>query len=253
MPTSRNSLVTELNGMLDRLDDAFRIQRQFTADASHELRAPLTVLKGDIDVALKRDRTGSEYRDTLIRCQEEVERLSRLAADLLLLARSDAALPLEHVAELDLRAIADRVIARYQPSAAARGIRLGLDGIGATVLGDERLLERVISNLVDNAVKYCRPSGAVLVALTPAPAVTLTVTDNGPGVPPDDVPRLFVRFFRGDPSRQAREGTGLGLAIAKAGAEAHGGRLEFLGNAPGAAFRMTLPASAPAPEAQCDS
>ncbi len=246
-------LVTVLNRMLDRLDGAFRIQRQFTADASHELRAPLTVLKGDIDVALKRDRAASEYRDTLVRCREEVERLSRLAADLLLLARSDAALPLEHVAELDLRAITDRVIARYQPVAATRGIRLSLEGIGTTVLGDERLLERVISNLVDNAVKYCQPGGEVWVVLKPAPVVTLTVSDSGPGVPPDDVPRLFIRFFRGDPARQAREGTGLGLAIAKAGAEAHGGRLEFLGNAPGAVFQMTLPGSARALAAQSDS
>ncbi|MDX2057215.1 MAG: ATP-binding protein [Gemmatimonadales bacterium] len=237
-------LVTVLNGMLDRLDGAFRIQRQFTADASHELRAPLTVLKGDIDVTLKKDRAGSEYRDTLIRCREEVERLSRLATDLLVLARSDAALPLEHVAELDLRAVADRVVARYQPAAAARGIRLGLDGIGATVLGDERMLERVVSNLVDNAIKYCQPGGEVSVGLGGPPAASLTVRDSGPGILPADVPRLFVRFFRGDPARQGREGTGLGLAIAKAGTEAHGGRLEYLGNAPGAVFRMTIPASA---------
>ena len=234
-------LVTVLNGMLDRLDRAFQIQRQFTADASHELRAPLTVLKGDIDVALKRDRAGAEYRETLVRCQEEVERLSRLAADLLLLARTDAALPLEHVAELDLRAMVDRVITRYQHSSAAREVRLGLDGVGAIVRGDERLLERVIGNLVDNAVKHCRVGGEVRVVLESGRAATLTVSDSGPGVPPKDVPHLFVRFFRGDPARQAGEGTGLGLAIAKAGAEAHGGRLEFLGNAPGAVFRLTFP------------
>jgi signal transduction histidine kinase len=170
-----------------------------------------------------------------------VERLSRLAADLLLLARTDAALPLEHVAELDLRAVVDRVITRYQHSGAAREVRLGLDGVGAIVRGDERLLERVIGNLVDNAVKHCRSGGEVRVVLESGPAATLTVSDNGPGVPPEDVPHLFVRFFRGDPARQAGEGTGLGLAIAKAGAEAHGGQLEFLGNAPGAVFRLTLP------------
>ncbi|MEK6597373.1 MAG: histidine kinase dimerization/phospho-acceptor domain-containing protein, partial [Gemmatimonadota bacterium] len=87
-------LVMVLNRMLDRLDGAFRVQRQFTADAGHELRAPLTVLKGDIDVTLKRDRSAAEYRATLVRCREEVERLARLASDLLVLARSDSAVPL---------------------------------------------------------------------------------------------------------------------------------------------------------------
>jgi two-component system, OmpR family, sensor kinase len=98
-------LVTVLNRMLDRLDGAFQVQRQFTADASHELRAPLTVLKGDIDVTLKRDRTAPEYRETLERCREEVERLARLASDLLVLARSDAVVPLEHIAPVDFRAL----------------------------------------------------------------------------------------------------------------------------------------------------
>ena len=236
-------LVTVLNRMLDRLDRAFQIQRQFAADASHELRAPLTVLKGDIDVTLKRDRTAAEYRDTLVRCQEEVERLSRLAGDLLLLARTDAALPLEHVAELDLRAIVDRVVPRYQAGGAVRDIRLGVHGTGAIVRGDERLLERVIGNLLDNAVQYCPPGGEVRVELESASTATLTISDSGPGVAPEDAPHLFVRFFRGDPARRVGEGTGLGLAIAKAGAEAHGGRLEFRGNAPGAVFRLTLPAA----------
>src|SRR3970282_1360538 len=121
-------LVTVLNRMLDRLDRAFQIQRQFTADASHELRAPLTVLKGDIDVALKRERSAAEYRETLVRCREEVERLARLASDLLVLARSDASLPLEHVAELDLLALVRRVVGRFESAAGSRGVRLTVTG-----------------------------------------------------------------------------------------------------------------------------
>jgi two-component system OmpR family sensor kinase len=234
-------LVTVLNRMLDRLDGAFQIQRQFTADASHELRAPLTVLKGDIDVTLKRERTAPEYRETLVRCREEVERLARLASDLLVLAQSDAAVPLEHVADVEFRALLQRVVSRFQSVAAGAGVRIIVAAQEASVLGDERMLDRVVSNLVNNAVKYSRPGGAVRLDLVREDQAVLTVRDEGSGVAPEHIPHLFVRFFRADPARQRSEGTGLGLAIAKAGAEAHGGRLEFVGNAPGAVFRLVLP------------
>ena len=243
-------LVTVLNRMLDRLDQAFQVQRLFTADASHELRAPLTVLKGDIDVTLKRERTAEEYRETLVRCREEVERLARLATDLLVLARSDASLPLEHVAEVELRGLVNRVLARFQPAAAARQVRLVSESEEVVVRGDERLLDRIVTNLLDNAVKYTRPGGTVRIELSRDGNAVLTVGDEGPGIRPEHVPRLFVRFFRGDPARRRDEGTGLGLAIAKAGAEAHGGRLEFLGNAPGAVFRLMLPLAAAATDAR---
>jgi two-component system OmpR family sensor kinase len=234
-------LVTVLNRMLDRLDGAFQIQRKFTADASHELRAPLTVLKGDIDVTLKRERTAPEYRETLVRCREEVERLARLASDLLVLAQSDAAVPLEHVADVEFRALLQRVVSRFQSVAAGAGVRIIVAAQEASVLGDERMLDRVVSNLVNNAVKYSRPGGAVRLDLVREDQAVLTVRDEGSGVAPEHIPHLFVRFFRADPARQRSEGTGLGLAIAKAGAEAHGGRLEFVGNAPGAVFRLVLP------------
>lgn len=238
-------LVMVLNRMLDRLDGAFQVQRRFTADASHELRAPLTVLKGDIDVTLKRDRSAAEYRETLVRCREEVERLARLANDLLVLARSDSAVPLEHVAEVNFRSLIHRVVAWFESAAAARGIQLAIQAQEVTVSGDERMLDRVVSNLVDNAVKYCRPGGKVRLELTSDGAAVLTVGDDGPGVPPEHQPDLFMRFFRGDPARGRSEGTGLGLAIARAGAEAHGGRLDFVGNTPGAVFRLSLPFDQP--------
>lgn len=234
-------LVTVLNHMLDRLDGAFQVQRQFTADASHELRAPLTVLKGDIDVTLKRHRSVQEYRETLVRCREEVERLARLASDLLVLARSDAVVPLEHVSAIDFRALVRRVADRFQSTASSRGVRLDVTAEEASVSGDERMLERVVSNLVDNAVKHAREGGSVGISLAQNGGPVLTVRDDGTGVPAEHLPHLFVRFFRGDPARRRNQSTGLGLAIAKAGAEAHGGRLEFIGNEPGAVFRLTLP------------
>jgi two-component system OmpR family sensor kinase len=237
-------LVSVLNGMLDRLGRSFDLQRQFTADASHELRGPLTVLKGDIDVTLKRDRTAPEYRETLERCREEVDRLSRLAGDLLVLARSDAALPLEHVSEVDLREVLDRVLGRFRAVAEERGVRLEARGPSALVSGDPPLLERIVSNLLDNAVKHCRSLGTVEAEVVVGGEAVLTVRDEGPGIPPEHASRLFHRFFRADPARQRSAGAGLGLAIARAAAEAHGGRLEFMGNAPGAVFRLTLPLNA---------
>ena len=234
-------LVTVLNRMLDRLDGAFQIQRQFTADASHELRAPLTVLKGDIDVTLKRERSTEEYRGTLVRCREEVERLAKLANDLLVLARVDSAMPLEHVAEVDIRGLIHRVVSRFDSAAATRGVRLTIKAEQVSLAGDERMLDRIVSNLVDNAVRYCRAGGEVRLELADQDGAVLTVRDDGAGISPEHVPRLFVRFFRGDPARQRSDGAGLGLAIAKAGAEAHGGHLEFVGNGPGAIFRLSLP------------
>lgn len=237
-------LVQVLNAMLARLERAFRGQRQFTADASHELRGPLTALRGDIDLALKRDRPAAEYRATLERCREEVARLSRLTSDLLTLARSEAGVSADERVEVDLRALAGRVVERYRPMAVERDIRLAVTGDAAPVEGEPGLLERVVGNLVDNAIKHSPRAGKVEIELSGGDIVSLTVRDSGPGIPPEDVPHLFRRFFRRAAGRDAREGSGLGLAIARAAAEAHGGRLEFAGNEPGAVFRLTLPRSA---------
>ena len=199
-------------------------------------------------VALKRERAPAEYRETLERCREEVVRLSRLAADLLVLARSDAGLPLEQRTEIDLYALASRVAERYRPLAAERNVQIDVAGASATVAGDPTLLERVVANLIDNAVKYSPAAGAVRVEVQhDGGEVVVMVRDQGAGIPSDQVPHLFTRFFRGDSARPRAHGSGLGLAIARAGAEAHGGTLEFRGNARGTAFCVTLPASLTGP------
>jgi two-component system OmpR family sensor kinase len=234
-------LVQVLNAMLDRLDQASAVQRRFTADASHELRGPLTALRGDLDLALKRERSPAEYRDTLQRCREEVIRLSRLATDLLTLARSEAGLNAQDQSEVDLRLIAERVIGRYGAVSAERGLRFSVSGPSTVVRGDPAMMERIVGNLVDNAVKHSLPGGEVRLEIASKDKVALTVRDQGPGIPDADQVRLFNRFFRGDIRHGDGTSTGLGLAIAKAAAEAHGGRLEFLGNDPGAVFRLVLP------------
>ncbi|MEO8451609.1 MAG: ATP-binding protein [Gemmatimonadota bacterium] len=232
-------LVTVLNGMLARLEDAFQVQRRFTADASHELRAPLTALRGEIDIALRKDRTAEEYRTTLKRSHEEVLRLVRLADDLLTLARSDAALPLEHEEALGIKSVLERVISRVAPTAAAAAVGFAVNGADRQVLGDPGILDRVVANLVDNAIKYSPSGGTVHLTIEGEAEVVLTVADEGPGIPQGDIRHLFTRFFR-DVAGPRAEGTGLGLAIARAGAEAHDGHLDFIGNGPGAIFRLTL-------------
>jgi len=234
-------LVQVLNAMLGRLDRAFAIQRRFTADASHELRGPLTALRGELDLALKRPRSPEEYQATLQRCREEVIRLTHLATDLLTLARNEAGLNAQDLLDTDLRAIAERVVDRFRFAAQARSVRLGVTGEGAIVRGDPGMLERVVSNLVDNAVKHAPEGGAVEVVVAAGDPATLTVKDTGAGIAVADQPQLFSRFFRGEAT--SATGTGLGLAIARSAAEAHGGSLEFLGNDPGAVFQLRLPAS----------
>ncbi len=235
-------LVQVLNAMLGRLNQASVIQRRFTADASHELRGPLTALRGELDLALKRDRTPEEYRVTLARCREEVIRLTRVATDLLTLARSEAGLTPSDTAEVDLRLVAEQVAERRRAVAGARGVAITVSGPPAVLRGDPALLERVVGNLVDNAVRHSPEGGTVGLTIDAGETVTLTVRDQGAGIPAADQGQLFSRFFRGESTRRADGGTGLGLAIAKTAAEAHGGRLEFAGNDPGAVFRLVLPA-----------
>jgi len=233
-------LVEVLNAMLDRLDAAFSSQRRFTADASHELRAPLNVLRGEVDVALKRPRTPEEYQAVLHRCRDEVVRLTHLASDLLLLARAESGASAGQVEDLDLHELAGATVERYRATARERGITLVLEGGPATVRGQGDLLERAISNLVDNAVKYAAAPGCVTVRVLPGASPMLEVRDTGPGIPAAQAAHLFERFSRGDPARPRSEGTGLGLAIARAAVEAGGGTLTYEGSGPGAVFVLRI-------------
>ncbi len=237
-------LVAVLNAMLDRLERAFQAQRRFVADASHELRSPLTVLKGDIDVALRRERAPEEYRAALESGREEVERMSALAQNLLTLARADAGLLPDQLRPLDLAAIASRVVERERRVAAEAGVALELEAAPAPAHGDAPLLERAIGNLVENAVKYSLSGARITVRCgTRDGAAVAEVDDTGPGIGPEQAAHVFDRFYRGDPARSRDAGAGLGLPIARAIAEAHRGTLELVRPGPGALFRLTLPAA----------
>jgi len=240
-------LVRVLNVMLARLDRAFDAQRRFTADASHELRSPLTALRGEIELALRRERDPDEYRRVLASNLQEVERLSQLSEDLLTLARSDAGVMQPRLERTDTRERAEHVLRRLNRKASEQDVVVVLEAEGDTEgIFDPGLVDQLLWNLVDNAIKFTPPGGRVRVSIRgEEQRVEIHVVDTGPGVPPEDLDRIFDRFYRADLSRTPHldtSGTGLGLSIVRAIAEVHGGGVRADGGpAGGAEFVVELP------------
>lgn len=225
-----NRLVCVLNAMLARIDEAFENQRRFLADAGHEIKTPLTVLRGDLEVALRRRRTPEEYEAVLGQTLEDLREASSLAEDLITLARSDSGGLEPRLEEVTVAQLLTRVADRYKVTAEGAGIRLDLavaDGI--VVAGDSALLERAVGNLVDNAVKYSGVGRFVSLSAARRSEgnVEIVVRDNGPGIPAEECTNLFERFYRGDTGRRSTRGIGLGLAIVKAIVEAHRGWVDI--------------------------
>ena len=238
-------LANTFDEMIGRLDEAFRRQRQFTADASHELRTPLTIMKGRIDVSLEREREPDAYRQVLVEVNEEVDRLIRLAGNLLTLTRADAGqIPLA-LEEVEVGGIVTGVIEQVRPAAAAKGVELTMsNGTPFNILADEDLLLQLMLNLVDNAIKYTPTGGHVRVSWGPdEDRVTMTVMDTGIGIPSEHVGRLFDRFYRVDVARSRNDGgVGLGLAISQWIVQAHGGEISVESTVgQGSAFTVRLP------------
>jgi len=252
-PDEVGRLAGTFDEMLARLEEAFRRERQFTSDAAHELRTPLTALKGAVDVALRRERTAAQYRDVLTGLGREVDRLIALSRDLLALARAESrAVPdAEQPAEVDLSEVAASAVDRLRPLAEAKGVTLALSAADhPRVAGDAAQLERAVTNLIDNAVKFTPRGGRVTVTCREAAAeavAAVEVADTGCGIPPEDLPRVFDRFYRVDRARSregAEAGAGLGLTIARAIARRHGGDI-VAESSPGrgSTFTLRLPAS----------
>jgi len=237
-------LAETLNGMLARLDEAFRQMRRFSADAAHELRTPLTALKGGIEVALRASRTPEEYRQVLASSLEDVDRLIRVAEDLLLVSR--AAVPPEMPRpRIELEPLVLEALELGTRLSQGTGVHVKLGpGAPATVRGDASALGRAMRNLVENAVKYTPAGGTVELTLRTADGqAVFAVQDTGIGIAPADAERIFEPFVRLDAAR-AREtgGTGLGLAIARSIALAHGGTLTLEREpGPGSCFVISLP------------
>jgi two-component system OmpR family sensor kinase len=211
-----------LNDMLGRLEAGLARERRFVADASHELRTPLALLRAELELASRRPRSREELEAALRSAREEVERLVRLAEDLLVLARAeDGRLPLAHEHHL-VREVLDAVAGRYDSRATAAGRSIEVDAASDMVLGGDRLrLEQALGNLVDNALRH--GSGTIrLQAVEEAGVLELRISDEGAGFPPEFLPHAFERFSRADVAR-AGSGAGLGLAIVDTIARAHGG------------------------------
>ncbi len=250
VPATRDELATlarTMNDLLARLHASLERQRAFVADASHELRSPLAVLRGELELAGRFGRTKEQLADAVASAAEEVTRLTDLVEELLLLARSDSAGIAIRPERVDVTALLHQVAGVNEHRAAAAGVRLSVsspDDLPAVV--DPLRLRQAVDNLVDNALRFApRGSDVELLASVDATTLTLEVLDRGPGFPGEYLPHAFERFTRptGDRSR-AQGGAGLGLAIVDAIASAHGGSAAVRNRVGGgAAVRLELPAT----------
>ncbi len=239
------TLAASFNELLSRLDQSFESMRRFVADASHELRTPIAVIRGEADVALVQDRPAAEYRESLAIILDESRRLSRLVDDLLNLARADAGHVRLEVREFYFNELLAEACRSAQAAALARNIQLECSG-GPDIpfRGDEELLRRLVVNLLDNAIRYTPPGGRVSASLDAEPAeLRLRVRDTGVGIGPEEAPHVFERFYRIDKARSREAGGfGLGLSIVKWIAESHQGAVALSSRpAEGSVFTVTLP------------
>jgi signal transduction histidine kinase len=233
-----------LNDMLSRLERAFARERTFVSDASHELRTPLAILKGELELAMTHAVTVDAFREAVASAAEETDRVVQLAEDLLVIARSDQGrLPVSAVdvpaLEL-LQSTAQRFNGRSLEHHASLVVNVD-DGL--TLLADPLRLEQAIGNLVDNALRHGRGTVSLSAVRGSDDMDVISVTDDGPGFPPEFLEVAFERFTRGDVAR-GRGGTGLGLAIVRAIVEAHGGSVTARNREEGGAqLRIVIPAA----------
>jgi heavy metal sensor kinase len=230
-------LTEVLNTMLARLEGAVKTLSQFVADASHEFRTPLAVIRTTAELALRRARSPEAYRDSLQEIAVEAERMTVLVEDLLILARSDAGVADMPLSPLDLSEVLRDVVAEMRSLAEFR--RIGIKPILGKLMipGNRAALHRVFLVLLDNAIKYSAEGGEVIVAMSD---MSIEIKDFGMGISPDDLPHIFKRFYQADRAR-SQGGYGLGLSLAESIVRAHGGSIEVssaLGE--GSSFRVVL-------------
>jgi heavy metal sensor kinase len=218
-----------LNSTFARLEAAFAHQARFTADASHELRTPISVIVTQTQTALSRERPPGEYRESLEACQRAAKRMRSLTESLLQLARLDAGQEPMRREPFDLARTAQECIELIQPLAAEHGITIQAELTPVSCLGDSGRIAQVVTNLLTNAISFNRENGEVRVSSRSENGVALlSVMDTGEGIPAEDMPHIFERFYRVDKSRSRIQGrTGLGLAICKAIIDNHGGTIEL--------------------------
>jgi two-component system, OmpR family, sensor kinase len=243
-------LAQSFNSLLDRLSQSFERQQRFMADASHELRTPVAILRGEAEVALSQQaRSLEEYRESLEVLHQEAARLTRIVDDLFTLTRADAGQYPLQLRDFYLDELVGECVHSARTLALAKKISLNLEESGESPIhADESLVRRMILNLLDNAIKYSPGGGRVTVTCKRvAGEYVVSITDTGGGIPVELQPRIFERFFRADKARSRAEndggGAGLGLSISRWIAEAHHGRLELTrSDSAGSTFTAHLPA-----------
>ena len=243
-------LVAVLNRMLERLERGFAAQRRLTADVSHELRTPLTALRGEIEVALRSPRSQREYEQVLRSGLEEIERLTEMSEDLLLVTRAEARLVLPQRTETDMESLVAEKLDRLHRRIEERELTVNreLRAGRASVLLDPQLVGHAIDHLLDNAIRYTPEGGTIgvrLEGLSPS-GIRVTVDNTGAGIAATDLPHLFEPFYRGDPARTrvSDGGTGLGLALVASIARLHAGEAR-VSSVPGQSTRFELDIPAP--------
>jgi two-component system heavy metal sensor histidine kinase CusS len=241
-PRELHPVATAFDEMLARLENSFTKLSQFSADLAHELRTPISNIRGEAEVTLTRPRTLEEYRNVIESMAGECERLSGIVDNLLFLARAEG---VDRQIERNVfaaRPAIEKIAAYYRTVAEERGISITNKGDG-DVYADARLFDRALSNLLDNALRFTPDDGKIAIAIETKPDRTeLAIEDTGCGIPPEHLPRVFDRFYRADSSRSS-QGTGLGLALVKSITDLHGGSIEVASEVNrGTTVTLTFPA-----------
>jgi heavy metal sensor kinase len=238
-------LASTLNQMIERLQEAFKRQQQFTGDASHELRTPLAVIQAESSLALQKERSVSDYQKSLETITQEAHYMSSIIDRLLTLARADDGKERLVFKEVNLGKLIQDLGMDAEILCREKGLAFHLDETHDSVVkGDEAMLRQLFFNLLDNAIKYTPSGGTVSVSLrTEGQMAIVAITDTGIGIAPEDIPFIFERFYRVDKARsRVGGGTGLGLAISQRIAEAHGGKIEVESQVgKGSTFTVSLP------------
>ncbi len=241
VPAELAELAETLNEMLARLEDSFRRLKDFSSDLAHELRTPISNLMTQTQVALTRARSADEYREVLASNAEEYERLARMIGDMLFLAQADHGLVVPNREPVDLALQVRELFDFFDALAEEKSLQLTLAGSGQ-VSGDKLMLRRALANLLSNAIRHAPRGGSIRVGIEACSEGTrLTMENSGDPIPPDQLSRIFDRFYRGDPSRHdGGEGAGLGLAITRSIIRAHGGEILARSDTAGVCFELRM-------------
>jgi two-component system heavy metal sensor histidine kinase CusS len=241
-PRELTGLVQVFNQMLDNLESSFERLSRFSADIAHELRTPLSNLNGSLEVCLTRPRSEAEYRAAIASALEDGQRLTALIENLLFLARVENPSHALRHERCDAGEVCAWMVAQYEAQSRPKGLRIRIEG-AATLYADTLLFRQAVGNVLANAVRHAPPGSEIALVISggPASGVEVAIADQGPGIAPEHLPRLFDRFYQTDPARghKAAQGSGLGLSIVRSIMELHGGRAA-IESTPGQGTRVTL-------------